>query len=171
MVKGFFFNNKGWVKIRSLDLIEILEINFNYFVFGFELDMEVMKDIVVWIRMVYFCVGIIIVELLCNVGLDVNGYCGKEDENWIYEWIFGYYFIFINRIGVDNDLLVVLDSKFRVRGVSGLRVVDVSVFVWILGVFFVVLMFMISQKVSDDMLVELKDGQVVKVCVNGVLIL
>lgn len=52
-------------------------------------------------------------------------------------------------IGKDNDPLAVLDSRFRVRGVKGLRVVDASAFPRAPGVFPVVSTFMISEKASD----------------------
>ncbi|KAK4202127.1 hypothetical protein QBC40DRAFT_322355 [Triangularia verruculosa] len=170
MVKGSSLNNKGWVKIRSSDPTETPEINFNHFAPGSELDMEAMKDTVAWIRTVYSRVGITTVEPPCNARPDANGYCGKEDEDWIHERTFGHHPTSTNKIGADNDPMAVLDSKFRVRGVSGLRVVDASAFARIPGVFPAVSTFMISQKASDDMLAELKDGQAVKVCVNGVLI-
>ena len=44
-----------------------------------------------------------------------------------------------------------MDSRFRVRGVKGLRVVDASAFPRTPGVFPVVSTFMISEKASDVM--------------------
>ena len=52
-------------------------------------------------------------------------------------------------IGKDGDPMAVLDGKFRVRGVRGLRVVDASAFPKTPGVFPVVSTFMISEKASD----------------------
>jgi len=43
----------------------------------------------------------------------------------------------------------VLDSRFRVRGVQGLRVVDASVFPKIPGYFIVSAIYMISEKAAD----------------------
>lgn len=45
-----------------------------------------------------------------------------------------------------------LDSKFRVRGTSGLRVVDASVFPRIPGTFLVVPVYMVSEKATDTIL-------------------
>jgi choline dehydrogenase len=53
------------------------------------------------------------------------------------------------KIGPDNDPMAVLDSRFRVRGTEGLRVVDASVFPKIPGYFIVSAIYMISEKAAD----------------------
>ena len=53
------------------------------------------------------------------------------------------------KIGGDDDETAVLDSRFRVRGTEGLRVVDASVFPKIPGYFIVSAIYMISEKASD----------------------
>ncbi|KAL2261485.1 hypothetical protein VTK26DRAFT_4060 [Humicola hyalothermophila] len=164
MVKGSSVNNKGWVKLRSADPTDTPEINFNHYAFGKEYDMEAMKDTVAWIRRVYQSVGITPTEPPCSRGLDGNGSCGIEDEEWIEKQTFGHHPTSTNKIGADDDPMAVLDSKFRVRGVSGLRVVDASAFARIPGVFPAVSTFMISQKASDDMLAELSDGTALPQC-------
>jgi choline dehydrogenase len=55
-------------------------------------------------------------------------------------------------IGADSDPKAVLDSKFRVRGTKGLRVVDASVFPKIPGFYIVVPVYMISEKAADVIL-------------------
>ena len=55
-------------------------------------------------------------------------------------------------IGGDGDPMAVLDSKFRVRGVDGLRVVDASVFPRIPGYFIAVPIYMIAEKAAEDIL-------------------
>lgn len=52
-------------------------------------------------------------------------------------------------IGADSDPMAVLDSKFRVRGVEGLRVVDASVFSKIPGMYIVTAVYMASEKAAD----------------------
>lgn len=59
-------------------------------------------------------------------------------------------------IGADNNLMAVLDSKFRVRGVAGLRVVDGSALPVVPGAFPVVPTMMISQKATEDVLADAK---------------
>jgi choline dehydrogenase len=55
-------------------------------------------------------------------------------------------------IGADDDPNAVLDSKFRVRKTTGLRVVDASVFPKIPGFFIVVPVYMVSEKATDVLL-------------------
>ncbi|KAL2194698.1 GMC oxidoreductase-like protein [Corynascus similis CBS 632.67] len=156
MVKGSSVNSGGWVKLRSTDPTDTPEINFNHFAVGAEFDLEAMKDTIAWIRTVYRRVGITTLEPPCEQGPDEEGYCGQEDEDWIHKQTFGHHPTSTNRIGADDDPMAVLDSKFRVRGVSSLRVVDASAFARIPGVFPAVSTFMIGQKASDDILAELE---------------
>jgi len=53
------------------------------------------------------------------------------------------------KIGADSDETAVLDSRFRVRGTEGLRVVDASVFPKIPGYFIAAAIYMISEKAFD----------------------
>jgi len=52
--------------------------------------------------------------------------------------------------------MAVLDSKFRVRGVLGLRVVDASAFPVVPGAFPVVPTMMLSQKASEVIIADAK---------------
>jgi choline dehydrogenase len=164
MVKGSSVNNKGWVKLKSADPQETPEINFNHYAEGSEDDMEAMKDIIAWVRTIYQRIGIKPVEPPCSGAIDANGSCGKDDEDWLHKQTFGHHPTSTNKIGADNDTMAVLDSKFRVRGVAGLRVVDASAFARIPGVFPAVSTFMISQKASDDMIAELQAGSAIAKC-------
>ena len=58
-------------------------------------------------------------------------------------------------IGADGDPMAVLDSSFRVRGVSGLRVVDASVYPKIPGTFTLLSTYMVGEKASDVILSQL----------------
>lgn len=59
-------------------------------------------------------------------------------------------------IGGDKDKLAVLDSKFRVRGVKGLRVVDASAFPVVPGAFPSCPTMMLSVKAAEDIIAEAK---------------
>lgn len=164
MVKGSSVNNKGWVKLRSADPTDTPEINFNHFAEGSEDDMEAMKDTVAWIRSIYLRLGLTPTEPPCSGQPDERGSCGQDDEDWIHKQTFGHHPTSTNKIGADDDPMAVLDSKFRVRGVAGLRVVDASAFARIPGIFPSAPTFTISQKASDDMLAELEAGEALEVC-------
>jgi choline dehydrogenase len=58
------------------------------------------------------------------------------------------------RVGADDDELAVLDSKFRVKGVDGLRVVDASSFPKVPGGFPVLPTMMLSEKASELLIGE-----------------
>lgn len=153
----------GKVFFISIDFRDVLSINFYLFEegdVGMVMDLVVELDIVKFVRRLFVFVlvffGLIFfVELLCFGGMLVDGICDDVvDIEWFKNQIFGYYLISICVIGVDFDFNVVLDSKFRVRGVCGLRVVDVSVFFRVLGLFLVLFIFMFSEKVFESVLVD-----------------
>jgi choline dehydrogenase len=164
MVKNHPMNTKGYVKLKSADPQDTPDINFNLYAEGAETDMGAMKDTIAWIRGIYTKLGMTPREPPCSGVTDVKGSCGKDDEDWIQKQTFGHHPTSTCRIGAANDSMAVLDSKFRVRGADGLRVVDASAFARIPGVFPSVATFMISQKASDDMLAELAAGAAIKQC-------
>ncbi|KAI1428609.1 GMC oxidoreductase [Xylaria sp. FL1777] len=158
MVKGSSVNNKGWVKLRSANPQDTPEINFNHYAAGAEYDLAAMKDVIAWVRRIYLGIGIKPQEPPCSGTPDAAGACGADDDAWLHKQTFGHHPTSTNRIGAANDSMAVLDSKFRVRGVAGLRVVDASAFARIPGVFPVVSTFLISQKASDEMIAEARAG-------------
>ena len=69
-------------------------------------------------------------------------------KTWIKNVAWGHHACGTCRIGASAEDSV-LDSRFRVHGVRGLRVVDASVFPKIPGYFIVVNVYMISEKAAD----------------------
>ncbi|MEX2208512.1 MAG: GMC oxidoreductase [Myxococcota bacterium] len=87
----------------------------------------------------------------------------KALEQWIRDEAWGHHASCTCRIGSDpwrgntaelRDRDAVLDSRFRVHGVKGLRVVDASVFPRIPGYFIVAPVMMVSEKAADVLLAE-----------------
>ena len=68
---------------------------------------------------------------------------------YVKENAWGHHASCTNPIGADGDPMAVLDSKFRVRGVAGLRVVDASVFPKIPGVFIQAPIYIVSEKAAS----------------------
>jgi len=72
-----------------------------------------------------------------------------DTKNFIKQEAFGHHASCTAAIGKDGDPNAVLDSRFRVRGVTGLRVVDASSFPKTPGFFPAVPLYMISEKAAD----------------------
>jgi choline dehydrogenase len=79
---------------------------------------------------------------------DIGNFDGDLHE-WVRNVAWGHHASGTCRIGGDHDSGAVLDSRFRVRGVKGLRVVDASVFPRIPGFFIVTNVYMIAEKAAD----------------------
>ncbi|KAF2015436.1 GMC oxidoreductase [Aaosphaeria arxii CBS 175.79] len=152
MVKNHPQNKKGYVRLASANPQDAPDINFMLYEEGKEADMGAMKDTIAWARKMYAgAKGTTITarEPPCPNGPDAQGYCGQADEDWITGQTFGHHPTSTAAIGKEGDPMAVLDGRFRVRGVKGLRVVDASAFPRIPGVFPVVSTFMLSEKASD----------------------
>jgi len=52
-------------------------------------------------------------------------------------------------MGAQDDAMAVVDSRFRVRYVDNLRIVDASIFPRIPGFFIVSAVYMVSEKATD----------------------
>jgi choline dehydrogenase len=76
----------------------------------------------------------------------------QEQITYLKEQVYSHHASSSCRIGADGDRDAVLDSKFRVRGVEGLRVVDASAFPKVPGAFPVLPTMMISLKASEVIL-------------------
>ena len=70
-------------------------------------------------------------------------------RKWIKHVAWGHHACGTCQIGAEDNPAAVLDSRFRVRGVKGLRVVDASVFPRIPGFFIVANVYMIAEKAAD----------------------
>jgi choline dehydrogenase len=77
--------------------------------------------------------------------------CQSDDQlrEFIRNEAWGHHASCTAKIGASGDSMAVLDSRFRVLGTQGLRVVDASVFPKIPGYFIVSAIYMISEKATD----------------------
>ena len=78
---------------------------------------------------------------------------GYESEAKLTQWIkdtsWGHHASCSCPIGAADDPMAVLDGQFRVRGTTGLRVVDASAFPTIPGFYIQISVYMISEKAAD----------------------
>lgn len=156
-LKAHTRNTAGTVTLRSSDPLEPPIVNFNYFDAGTtdggadEADLAALVQAVNISRRAlgrYREFGILggseFVEE--RPGAEVQS---EEDiGEYVKENAWGHHASCTAPIGADGDAMAVLDSKFRVRGVEGLRVVDASVFPKIPGVFIQAPIYIVSEKAA-----------------------
>ncbi|KAM7183064.1 hypothetical protein V8F33_013822 [Rhypophila sp. PSN 637] len=159
-VKIHPLSKQGEVLLKSNDPRDTPVISFNLFDgAGTEADLDAYVDTVKWARRTLQQIPaslrpVTLVEPPCVGGpMAADGGCDDaKDKEWIKSQIFGHHATSTARIGADNDPLAVLDSKLRVRGVKGLRVVDASSFPRVPGPFPLLPIFMLSEKASESVL-------------------
>lgn len=157
ILKGHPENKAGTVTLRSSDPRDTPVINFNYYDTGDTDNGIADKDMQAMYEGMQFSRGILdnIVPL---DGSFEEVWPGPEvsDEQSIKEFLrkeaWGHHASCTCPIGSDDDPNAVLDSKMRVRGVHGLRVVDASVFPIIPGTYTALSTYLVSEKAASDIL-------------------
>ncbi|KAH6697296.1 choline dehydrogenase [Plectosphaerella plurivora] len=153
-------NTAGYLRLRSADPTVTPEINFRHFNgTGAANDIAALKEFISWGRRAFNRVeepfspyNITWPPCPGTVGSDGSCSVANSDEDFIRENIFGHHVIGTCSIGRDSDKNAVLDSKLRVRGVSGLRVVDASAFPRAPGAYPVLGVYMLSEKAAEDII-------------------
>lgn len=164
-LKAHTRNTAGTVMLRSADPQDTPEINFHYFDEGTTVDGAADKDYQAVLE--GFTLARDIFQIGQNTtsgtvspfnelwpGVDVNS--DEQLEHFIKSNSWGHHASCTCPIGADEDPMAVLDSKFRVRGVDGLRVVDASVFPKIPGFFIVTPIYIIAEKAADVIMQDVR---------------
>lgn len=158
VLKAHSRNDKGTVTLRSTDPRDTPLINFNYFDTGNTADGADEKDL----EAVYE--GMQLSREMFRDYIPLQGtfkevWPGEDRvdtkqqmKDWIKKEAWGHHASCTCPIGADDDPNAVLDSKFRVRGADGLRVVDASVYPKIPGYYIVLPTYMVSEKAADAVL-------------------
>ena len=164
ILKAYTHNNGGTVSLRSDSAFDCPEICFHSFdensvdAEGWKKDLEALTDAVGFMRKVNKANAQFVSEIQPGPALLDNS---DELKGWIKNQAWGHHCSCTCRIGADSwqadttqltDKGAVLDSRFQVHGVKGLRVVDASVFPKIPGYFILTPIFMISEKAADTVL-------------------
>ncbi|RYP44576.1 hypothetical protein DL768_008972 [Monosporascus sp. mg162] len=148
-------NRAGTVKLVSADPRDVPEINFEYFADGGDEDIQGLVDGIEFTRKIFASVpgdGVAVGEVYPGVAVVTQ----QQLKEYVRAEAYGHHATGTAVIGADDDLLAVLDSRFRVRGVKGLRVVDASIFPNVPGTFPLISIFMISEKASAVILEDAK---------------
>ncbi|KAI0454384.1 hypothetical protein F5B21DRAFT_475202 [Xylaria acuta] len=148
----------GYVRLRSNDPQQMPEINLNFFAEHGDEDLTELLDAAKTFRKAINAVGAPITPFderhPCP---GVNQNCTDEaQKEFIKLQSYSHHATSTCAIGKADDPMAVLDSKFRVRGVGNLRVVDASAFPKVPGAFPVCPTFMLAEKASADILADRK---------------
>ncbi|RCI17265.1 hypothetical protein L249_3319 [Ophiocordyceps polyrhachis-furcata BCC 54312] len=152
-------NRGGTVQLRSTDPFDTPIINFNYFDTGnnsnreAELDAQAMVDGMNWARKAV-ANNFRFPGFFREIWPGLEAQTDEQMKDWVQKEAWGHHACCTAPIGNADDVNAVLDSKFRVRGVDNLRVVDASIFPKIPGYFIVLPIYMISEKAADTIHVD-----------------
>ncbi|OBT54310.1 hypothetical protein VE04_05935 [Pseudogymnoascus sp. 24MN13] len=148
LLKAHPRNTAGTVELASADPRDPPKISFNYFDAGsgdYAADLETITES---IRIARWAIGnqtVPLTEVLPGPSVKST----EEIQEYIKNTAWGHHASCTCAIGADGDPMAVLDSKFRVRGVSGVRVVDASVYPRIPGTFTLLSTYIVGEKAAD----------------------
>ncbi|KAM5362066.1 hypothetical protein ACJZ2D_012733 [Fusarium nematophilum] len=152
VLKAHSRNRAGTVTLRSSDPREVPQINFNYF----DNEADAAKDVQALVEGMQLSRKMLKSVLPITGGFEETWPGSKVSDSNLAQFAkneaWGHHASCTCPIGTDDDPMAVLDSKFRVRGTEGLRVVDASVFPKIPGFYIAVPIYMISEKAADVIL-------------------
>jgi choline dehydrogenase len=154
ILKAHTNNTAGYVTLRSADPTDTPYISFRYFQEGNDPKGEDLQSVVEGIKFVREMTqplkdeGIIAEEELPGENVQTD----EEIADFVREHAWGHHASCTCPIGRDDDEMAVLTSDFKVKGTTGLRVVDASVFPKIPGFFIVSSVYMIGEKAADVIL-------------------
>ncbi|KAE8370828.1 GMC oxidoreductase-domain-containing protein [Aspergillus caelatus] len=147
-------NNSGTVTLRSADPLDPPEIVFNYFDTGvgdYRADLQAMYEALELGRRALKRQPLPVSEVLPGANVTTQ----EDIETYIKDTAWGDHAMCTCPIGTVDDPMAVLDSKFRVRGVDRLGVVDGSAFPRIPGTFPVVSIYLVAEEAADVILSEI----------------
>jgi choline dehydrogenase len=153
-LKSRSHNNAGTVELRSTDPRDTPVTNFNTFGTGVTEDGATDKELQAVYEAMDFSRKIFdnLVPLAGSfeeVWPGPNVKTEAEMKEFIKREAWDHHACCTNPIGSDSDTKAVLDSRFMVRGVDGLRVVDASVFPKLPGYYIVLPIYMVSEKAAE----------------------
>ncbi|KAK4078124.1 CAZyme family AA3 [Trichoderma aggressivum f. europaeum] len=155
VLKAHSRNYAGTVTLLSNNPQDTPHINFHSFQNGGDEDVQAVYDGIKLIREIYGNLSSVDNTWTETIpGSDVQ--TEEQIKDFIRREAWGHHTCCTARIGADDDSTAVLDSKFRVRGTTGLRVVDASVFPEIPGYFIVSAIYTISEKAADVIIADAK---------------
>lgn len=126
----------GVIELQSANPRDVPAINLNFFKDGGDKDLTAILEGVEWVRSWLGKVNASDPASLapfqelhpCEGTIGKQNCTAAAQKTYLKEQAYSHHVTSSCRIGADDDEMAVLDGKFRVRGVTGLRVVDASSF-------------------------------------------
>lgn len=151
-------SNTGYVTLRSSDPRDVPDINFNYFPENeddgsSEKDLDSVVEGVETVRNILEDCGDLVDEEILP-GANVSS--RDEIRQFIKDQAWGHHASCTCKMGPRSDEMAVVDSRFRVYGTTGLRIVDASIFPRIPGFFIVSAIYMISEKAGEVIIEDVR---------------
>ncbi|KAH8807719.1 putative choline dehydrogenase [Xylogone sp. PMI_703] len=157
ILKAHSRNNAGTVTLLSNNPQDTPNIHFHSFQNGGDEDVQAVFEGMKFVREIFGNLSSMDNSWTEAVpGLTIQ--TDEELKDFIRQEAWGHHACCTARMGADSDSTAVLDSKFRVRGTQGLRVVDASVFPEIPGYFIASAIYMISEKAAEAIIADAKDS-------------
>jgi choline dehydrogenase len=161
VLKGWSRNRSGTVRLRSADPSDVPDINFRYFddARGGAYDLAGVRAGLAFARSVNRkAAGLAWLDQNPGAeefpGTDYPDDTAALDER-IRREAWGHHASCSNPMGAaDHRSTSVVDPRFRVHGVDGLRVVDASVFPRIPGLFIVMAIYVLAEKAAADIIAD-----------------
>ena len=158
ILKAHTRNTAGRVSLRSADPRDVPVINFHYFGEGNdeeERDLDAVVEGVKFARsLMSHAAEHVKSEIVPGPGVQTD----EEIRAFVRNEAWGHHASCTCKMGPRSDPTAVVDSRFRVHGTDGLRVVDASVFPRIPGFFIVSAVYIVSEKASDVILADVPTG-------------
>ncbi|GAB1317464.1 hypothetical protein MFIFM68171_07674 [Madurella fahalii] len=147
----------GSVRLQSADPQDVPDINFRFFEHNGEQDLKELVEAANLLREAWQAAGepVLPFDELHPCPKGTNCTDASQAEYFKLQ-AYSHHATSTCAIGGDDEKLAVLDSKFRVRGVQGLRVVDASAFPVVPGAFPSCPTMMLSAKAAEDILADAK---------------
>jgi choline dehydrogenase len=148
IVKAHTENKAGTIRLKSDDPLETPDVRFHYFEEGSDKKGEDLAAVVKAVKLVRrMNKGNHAIAEEVIPGLEK--YPDERLPEWVNQNAWGHHASCSCPMGPADDRNAVVDSRFRVIGTKGLRIVDASVFPRIPGFFIVTPIYMISEKAAD----------------------
>jgi len=139
--------------LRSADPLDTPYINFHYYEQGGEEDLDQQYQAIEVARAAFAGQSYAVDEQLPGANVTTR----EEIYQYLRDTTWGHHCSSTCSIGSDDDPLAVLDSSFRVRNVTGLRVVDASVYPRIPGTFTAASTYLVGEKAADVILSQFNE--------------